>query len=89
MPLPPPRTQVCDSLNDLLRPVAYQAVPLLVGILSRPGSEGAKQAAARAISNLVCSDAAVQVRGGTGGRQARAGAGQAATCAALQSVRAH
>ncbi|PSC69879.1 U-box domain-containing 4 [Micractinium conductrix] len=80
---------VCDSLSDTLRPVAYQAIPLLVGIvagaappggggasssaasggsaaggahLARAGtSAGARQAAARAISNLVCSDTTVQV----------------------------
>ena len=35
---PPPRPQVCDSLSDTLRPVAYQAVPLLVGIMQRADS---------------------------------------------------
>lgn len=35
--------QVCDSLNDILRPAAYQAVPLLASILAHSGSEGAKQ----------------------------------------------
>ena len=87
---PSPCMQVCDSLSDTLRPVAYQAIPLLVGIvagaappggggasssaasggsaaggahLARAGtSAGARQAAARAISNLVCSDTTVQVR---------------------------
>lgn len=59
--------QVCDSLSDVLRPAAYQAVPLLVGIMQQGGSDGARQAAARAVSNLVCSDATVQVRcGGRG-----------------------
>lgn len=40
----PMAPQVCDSLNDILRPAAYQAVPLLVSILGHSGSEGAKQA---------------------------------------------
>lgn len=76
--------QVCDSLSDTLRLVAYQAVPLLVGIVAGPGaaggpgaasggaggggaagasssSDGARQAAARAISNLVCCDVTTQV----------------------------
>ncbi|KAL4439178.1 hypothetical protein ABPG77_004080 [Micractinium sp. CCAP 211/92] len=75
---------VCDSLSDTLRLVAYQAVPLLVGIVAGPGaaglpgaasggaggggaagapssSDGARQAAARAISNLVCCDVTTQV----------------------------
>ena len=52
--------QVCDGICDTLRPVAYQAIPLLVGIMGG-GGDGARQAAARAISNLVCSDSTVQV----------------------------
>lgn len=52
-PIPPPTPralplQVCDSLNDILRPAAYQAVPLLVSILGHSGSEGAKQASGAA-----------------------------------------
>lgn len=43
--------------------MAYQAVPLLVGVMRDGGSDGARQAAARAISNLVCSDATAQVGG--------------------------
>ena len=114
---------MCDSLNDILRPAAYQAVPLLVSILAHSGSEGAKQArgrghaqgagaqegagackgsrggcgrptvcarvclhcrptrlllplpspqaAARALSNLVCSDTTVQVRGPAAGGRGR------------------
>lgn len=50
---PVPPLQVCDSLSDILRPAAYQAVPLLVSILAHSGSEGAKQASASAACRMV------------------------------------
>ena len=77
-PLPPHPAQVCDALADGLRSAAYQAVPLLVGITRASGSPGAKQAAARALSNLVCSDATAQVRAAAG----EGVCGGAATCCA-------
>ena len=70
-PAAPPRWQpsaaaeakALEQKNTLSLPagLSLQAVPLLVALV-RGGNEGARQAAARALSNLACSDPASQAR---------------------------
>jgi hypothetical protein len=53
---------VCGELSPEARPLAYQAIPLLVRLAKEAGAEGARQAATRAMSNLACCDEGAKVR---------------------------